>query len=65
MTRSLRFAALIAVLGLTAWLTVAERPAYAYVPCEFAHGKVCTVSWQYCDPAGICFCMDGRWDCSF
>jgi hypothetical protein len=66
MNRGLRFAALVAVLGLTSWLTVAERPAYAYNTCDFWQGKPCTVSWQYCSPSGICFCMeDGHWDCSF
>ena len=69
MNRSLRLAALVAVLGLTAWLTVAERPAYALPICETLEGKACTGSSQNCTYRGggfgICYCLGGHWDCSY
>jgi hypothetical protein len=64
MKKTIRFAALVAVMGLTSWLTVGARPAQALAPCDFFQGKICYGGgWGYCDPGGICYCLNGHWDC--
>lgn len=66
MKKTLRFAALAAVLSLTSWLTMEEQ-AQAGLPCSYLHGRACTGSpgSLYCGPEDsfLCICNGGYWDC--
>jgi hypothetical protein len=65
MKKTLRFAALTAVMGLTSWL-VMGREAQANAPCSYLHGMSCPNEnyWTYCNSgASICWCHGGHWDC--
>ena len=70
MKRTLRFAALVAVVGLTSWpaagLSVTPN---TYPRCSVFQGGFCTGGSMWCsliEPTtadGYCVCASGRWDC--
>ena len=65
MKKTLRFAALAAVLGLTSWLAMGGQ-AQASPPCSYLQGKFCEQGFIICGSVSVgseCFCNYGHWDC--
>lgn len=70
MKKTLRFAALAAVMSLTFWLAkVDDAQAAKYPRCSVLHGGFCTGGSTWCSlfgdgyPDGYCVCSSGHWDC--
>jgi len=70
MKKTLRFAALAAVLGLASWLSMSDFANAAYPRCSTLQGKSCTgTGFTYCDEdppnqsLAACVCQGGHWSC--
>jgi hypothetical protein len=70
MKKTLRFAALAAILGLTSWLSMGDFAYAGYPRCSTTQGGACTgTGYIYCDDdppnqsLAVCLCQGGHWNC--
>jgi hypothetical protein len=73
MRKLLRFAALVAVIAVTSWLSTGTK-AQAYLDCDAINGKPCSTPCQYTDCywtiaqeqiVCLCDCSSHTWTCYF
>jgi hypothetical protein len=72
MKKTLRFAALTAVLCLTSWLSMGAFARAAWPSCRVYQGNTCSgTGYVYCDEdppnqsLAACVCEGGRWNCGW